>query len=132
MVPAYGIINIEHCDGLFTKAMAQFDGIVINVWKIERFTRKVVEHNNLRLIEARVPVMGSTESGGTSVIRYKVNILKALKNGSISSPQYGYRYLSKMVPCQWAIKIVRCDRVMHKGDGRMHFREALMHDEIEP
>ena len=32
---------------------------------MKRFTRKVVEHNNLRLIEARVPVMGSAESGGT-------------------------------------------------------------------
>ena len=76
MVLAYGIINIEHCDGLFTKAMAQFDGIVINVWKIGRFTRKVVVHNNLRLIEARVPVMGSTESGGTNVIRYNVKHFK--------------------------------------------------------
>ena len=33
--------------------------------KIKRFTQKVVEHNNLQLIEARVPVMGSAESGGT-------------------------------------------------------------------
>ena len=30
------------------------------------------------------------------------------------------------------INIVRCDRVMHKCDGRMHFSEALMHDEIAP
>ena len=30
------------------------------------------------------------------------------------------------------INIERCDRVMHKGDGRMHFSEALMHDEIAP
>ena len=30
------------------------------------------------------------------------------------------------------INIVRCDRVMHKCDGRMHFSKALMHDEIEP
>ena len=28
------------------------------------------------------------------------------------------------------INIERCDRVMHKRDGRMHFSEALMHDEI--
>ena len=28
------------------------------------------------------------------------------------------------------INIEHCDRVMHKGDGRMHFSEALMHDEI--
>ena len=28
------------------------------------------------------------------------------------------------------INIERCDRVIHKGDGRMHFSEALMHDEI--
>ena len=26
------------------------------------------------------------------------------------------------------INIVRCDRVMHKGDGRMHFSEALMYE----
>ena len=30
------------------------------------------------------------------------------------------------------INIERCDRVMNKGDGRMHFSEALMHDEIAP
>ena len=30
------------------------------------------------------------------------------------------------------INIERCDRVMHKCDGRMHFSEALMHDEIAP
>ena len=30
------------------------------------------------------------------------------------------------------INIERCDRVMHKGDGRMHFSEVLMHDEIAP
>ena len=30
------------------------------------------------------------------------------------------------------INIERCHRVMHKGDGRMHFSEALMHDEIAP
>ena len=30
------------------------------------------------------------------------------------------------------INIEHCDRVMHKCDGRMHFSEALMHDEIAP
>ena len=39
--------------------------------KIKRFTWKVVEHNNLRLIEARVPVMGSAESSGTIYKRYE-------------------------------------------------------------
>ena len=28
------------------------------------------------------------------------------------------------------INIERCDRGMHKHDGKMHFSEALMHDEI--
>ena len=37
-----------------------------------------------------------------------------------------------MVPYQWVINIVHCDRVMHKDDGRIHFSEALMHDEIAP
>ena len=37
-----------------------------------------------------------------------------------------------MVLCQWVINIVHFDRVMHKGDGRIHFSEALMHDEITP
>ena len=31
-----------------------------------------------------------------------------------------------------AINIERCNRVMHTCDGRMHFSEALMHDEIAP
>ena len=35
---------------------------------MERFTQKVAEHNDLRLIEARVPVMESAESGGTITI----------------------------------------------------------------
>ena len=30
------------------------------------------------------------------------------------------------------INIERCDRVMHKCDGRMHFSKVLMHDEIAP
>ena len=30
------------------------------------------------------------------------------------------------------ISIERCHRVIHEGDGRMHFSEALMHDEIAP
>ena len=30
------------------------------------------------------------------------------------------------------INTERCDRVLHKGDGRMHFSQALMHDEIAP
>ena len=33
--------------------------------KIERFTWKVVEHNNLQLIEVRVLVVESAESSGT-------------------------------------------------------------------
>ena len=36
---------------MYEPPMAQFDGIAINVWKMERFTRKVVEHNNLQLIK---------------------------------------------------------------------------------
>ena len=35
--------------------------------KIERFTQKVVEHNELRLVEAMVLVMGSAESCGTTI-----------------------------------------------------------------
>ena len=30
------------------------------------------------------------------------------------------------------INIERCYRVMYKGDGRMHFSETLIHDEITP
>ena len=51
---------------MYEPPMAQFDGIVINVWENRRFTRKVVEHNNLWLIaRGKVPVMRSAESGGT-------------------------------------------------------------------
>ena len=48
-----------------------------------------------------VPVMESGESGGTiardpfNLWLIMLNILKDPQNGSISSPQYGYRYLNK-------------------------------------
>ena len=62
---ANGVINIERCDNL------RWHNLMVSLLmygKIERFTRKVVEHNNVRLIKARVPVMGSAESGGTFVL----------------------------------------------------------------
>ena len=59
-----GVINIECFDNLrWHNSMVS----LLTYGKIERFTGKVVEHNKLRLIEARVPVMGSLESGGTIV-----------------------------------------------------------------
>ena len=91
--------------------------MVESIGKIERFTRKVVEHNNLWLGKGKGSIMERVESGGTIHKRYEgsfskeINFLskvysRSLLKGSplscalfeevISSPQYGYRYLSKM------------------------------------
>ena len=85
-----------------------------------------------------------------SFAQYMIELALSPRRHNTSAQSYGFRVLDGKI--RWnevshmgldihklvllwylvngVINIVRCNRVMHKGDGRMHFSEVLMHDEI--